>query len=123
MKLNKFTALLLMLLLAWGPAISAVVLSDSVPTDRVMTSITMPGAAMLDMQQCGDSCEMSEAPCGEGCMPDPGCCVQVSAAIYLPAELVVYSDRQGPGNNRSAASYSFLQYHLIYHPPRQSAVS
>lgn len=123
MKLNKFTALLLMLLLAWGPATSAVVLSDSVPTDRLMASITMPGAAMPDMQQCGDSCEMSEAPCGEGCMPDPGCCVQVSAAMYLPADLAVFSGRAGLANNHPAASYRFLQYHLIYHPPRQSAVS
>lgn len=123
MKLNKLTTLLLMLLLAWGQVISAAVLSDSVLTDRVMTSTTMPSAVMPDMQQSGDSCEMSETPCGESCMPDPGCCAQVSAAIYIPADLVLFSVRQSPGNYRSAPTYSFLQHNLIYHPPRQSAGS
>ena len=120
MKLNRFTTLLLMLLLAWGPAVSAASFSGIVSADRLMTDSVKPAASMLDMQQCGDSCDMSETPCGEGCMPDPGCCAQVSAVIYLPAELVLFSFRQGQVNNRAAPSYSFLQHNLIYHPPRQS---
>jgi len=123
MKMNKFTALLLMLLLTWGPAVSAAAFSGIVSADRLMTDSANSEASMPGMQQCGDSCEMSEASCGGGCMPDPGCCAQATAAIYLPAELVLFSVRQSSGNNRSAPSYSFLQHNLIYHPPRQSAGS